>query len=263
MDAMWLRGVGLGMNSWMAAVAIAALVLAGCGRDAAVKEGAQASTAGGAPRTPAGFGFALPGSRKAACEGPAGTPSASSEQASKVVEACLAVMAANADEDGESGWNRAQETAAAGGDASAQFLAGLTRIAHPDGRLRKVDGMRAVEARQLFDGAARGGYGQEVFELGKRWQPDRRRIENDEQRNALHVTDDLFLVAAHNENPDALVEFARKKIEDGLRYERMPGDWGPASRTEFGEARVALSKVETSGNEKQKRLASQLLAQLR
>ena len=251
------------MNRWMAAVAMTAIALAGCGRDAAVNEAAQASTEGGAPRPSSGFGFALPGSGKAACEAPARTPSTSRDKASKVVEACLVVMAANADEDAESGWNQAQEAAAASGDASANFLAGLTRIAHPDGRLRKVDGMRAVEARRLFDGAARGGYAQEVFELGKRWQPDRRRIETEEQRNALHVSDDLFLVAAHNENHDGLIEVARKQIEDGLQYERMPGGWGPASRTEFDEARKALAKVEAGGDEKQKRVASQLLAQLR
>lgn len=244
-------------------VALLALgLLAACGRGSGADAQAQSSAQ---PETPAPAQAAVdkPGlfaSPQKDCEAPKHQPSKTREDATRVIDGCLAVLAKNADEDGESAWNQGQVAAAEKGDPTAQFLSAMAALVHPDGRLRNAQGMERVQALQRFNAAATGGYVLEIYELAKRWGRDRRRSETAEDQNAMYLGEDLFRLASMHGVHAATLEVARLHIYFALGDEKTFNY--ESARDNYYQARRLLETVRTKGDAKEKRSAELLLKEL-
>lgn len=208
-------------------ILLASLGLSGCGGGTQSSEVAQSGS---------------DGTKRVACEPPAPGMSDANVLAA-VVDACMALMRSGVESSRESAWQKAADA----GDPQAAFLLGLTALVHPDGRLRRFRGMESMNGIQKLRAAAQAGYAPVVYQLGKSWQRDRRRIETDEHENAVYASDAVLEVAAESGVMGAKLEIARKHVHWGVRYEEL--NMYPESRSEFDEARDLLAVVIASGEE--------------
>lgn len=222
--------------------ALVAVGLAACGQeqDQPLQSNLQTGAAASAGReAPSG---------QAVCEG------GLSEEAivKAVVDACLGqVVDTGGSENG----------APVEGDARAQFVGGLSRLVHPDGRLRRFGSGESYVGVRALDQAAKQGFAPAVYELGRRWQVDRRRADTPEQQNAVYASDMMFEIASRNGSAAGSLELARKHIYWGVHYNEL--NMGPESQTEYDQARRVLQQAATQENGRLASSAENLLSQLR